>query len=385
MKWYSRLASLTALIFSSHATIVVAAESIVIPDPPQIAAKAWALIDFESGQVLAQHNATERVEPASLTKIMSSYIVSQELAAKRLSLDEMVTISKNAWEQPGSRSFINVGDQIPVEVLVKGMIIQSGNDATVALAEKVAGSTDVFVQMMNEHAHKLGMMHTHFMNPTGLPDPDHYTTALDIGKVAAAEIRDYPDYYKIYSLKEFTWNNIKQPNRNRLLWQDDTVDGMKTGHTESAGFCLVASAKRNNMRLIAVLLGADSDKARAQETQKLLNYGFRFYETHQMYQANQTLQSIPVWQGKADEVAIGPAQAVALTIPRGQYDNLKPSIEFQSELIAPIQQGQTVGKLKIMLNDQQLGEIPLVALTPVAEGSFLKRAIDQAKLFFKQL
>jgi serine-type D-Ala-D-Ala carboxypeptidase (penicillin-binding protein 5/6) len=356
------------------------ADNIVVPDPPQLAAKSWIMVDYDSGRVLAESNSTMRVEPASLTKIMSSYIVSRELANKRLAMNDMVTISQEAWRQEGSRSFINVGAQIPVEVLVHGMIIQSGNDATVALAEKVAGSSEIFSQLMNEHAKRLGASNTNFVNPSGLPHPEHYTTAEDMAKIAIAEIREYPEIYKIYAKKEYTWNGIKQHNRNRLLWQDESVDGMKTGHTNSAGYCLVASAKRGDMRLVTVILGADSEKARIQETQKLLNYGFRFYETHQLYQANQSLQQVHVWQGEVDEVSIGTQQALHLTVPRGQYEKLKPVIEFRPDLVAPIQKGQTIGTLKVTLADKELANLPLVAMNDVAEGGFFKRVIDQAKL-----
>lgn len=361
------------------------ADSVVVPDPPQLAAKSWIMVDYDSGRVLAESNSTMRVEPASLTKIMSSYIVSRELANKRLAMSDMVTISQEAWKQEGSRSFINVGAQVPVEVLVHGMIIQSGNDATVALAEKVAGSSEIFSQLMNEHAKRLGAKNTNFVNPTGLPHPDHYTTAEDMAKIAIAEIKEYPEIYKIYAKKEYTWNGIKQHNRNRLLWQDESVDGMKTGHTNSAGYCLVASAKRGDMRLVTVILGADSEKARIQETQKLLNYGFRFYETHQLYQADQALQQVRVWQGAVDEVAIGTQQALHLTVPRGQYEKLKPVIEFQSDLVAPIQKGQTIGTLKVTLADKELANLPLVAMNDVSEGGFFKRAIDQAKLTIMRL
>jgi D-alanyl-D-alanine carboxypeptidase (penicillin-binding protein 5/6) len=374
---------ITTLIASSCS--LAFADSIVVPDPPQLAAKAWVLVDFDSGRILAEHNANEQVEPASLTKIMTGYIVFRELTANRLKMDELATISKTAWQQPGSRSFVNVGAQLPIDTLVRGMIIQSGNDSSVALAEKVAGSVEVFSQLMNEHAQKLGMKGSHFVNPTGLPDPAHYTTANDMVKVASAVIRNFPEYYKIYSQKEFVWNNIKQPNRNRLLWQDESVDGMKTGHTESAGYCLVASAKRGDMRLITVILGTDSEKARAQETQKLLNYGFRFYETHKLYQASQELQKIHVWQGEKDDLAIGTADATYLTIPRGQYDNLKPVIEFQSEMIAPVSKGQTIGTLKVTLADKELAKIPLIALEDIAQGGFFKRAIDQAKLAIERM
>jgi len=381
-----RLAAILSVILTlTVGTRLAFADTVVVPDPPQLAAKAWVLVDFDSGRILAEHNANNQVEPASLTKIMTGYIVFRELAANRLKMDELATISKTAWQQPGSRSFVNVGAQLPIDTLVRGMIIQSGNDSSVALAEKVAGSVEVFAQLMNDHAQKLGMTGTHFVNPTGLPDPAHYTTANDMVKVASAVIRNFPDYYKIYSQKEFVWNNIKQPNRNRLLWQDESVDGMKTGHTESAGYCLVASAKRGDMRLITVILGADSEKARAQETQKLLNYGFRFYETHKLYQANQELQKIHVWQGEKNDLAIGTADATYLTIPRSQYDNLKPVIEFQSEIIAPVSKGQTIGTLKVTLADKELAKIPLIALEDIPQGGFFKRAIDQAKLAIERI
>lgn len=360
-------------------------EPVVVPNPPQLAAKSWLLIDYDSGQVLAEHNADMRVEPASLTKVMTSYIVAQELEAGRLSMTDSVTISQEAWKQEGSRSFINVGSQIPVEVLVNGMIIQSGNDSATALAEKIAGSSETFAQLMNEQAKRLGMTGTNFVNPTGLPHPDHYTTANDMAKIAIAEIKEYPEHYQIYAKKEYEWNNIKQQNRNRLLWLDESVDGMKTGHTNSAGYCLIASAKRNNMRLVSVLLGADSDKIRIQESQKLLNYGFRFYETHQLYNAQQSLQQVQVWQGKENEVSIGTNQAVHLTIPRGQYNQLKPIIEFQPELTAPIEKGQMVGTLSVMLNDEALISLPLVAMNEVEAGGFFKRAFDQAKLVVLRL
>ncbi len=371
------------LLLSSYS--LASTDGIVVPDPPQLAAKAWVLVDFDSGRILAEHNANEQIEPASLTKIMTSYIIFHEINANRLKLDDMVTISKNAWQQPGSRSFVNVGSQLPVEILVKGMIIQSGNDSTVALAEKVAGNVEAFAQLMNEYAQKLGMNNTHFVNPTGLPDPTHLTTANDIVKMASAVIKSFPEEYKIYSQKEFVWNNIRQANRNRLLWQDESVDGMKTGHTESAGYCLVASAKRGGMRLVTVLLGAESEKTRAQETQKLLNYGFRFYETHKLYQANQELQKIHVWQGEKEGLAIGTADAVYLTIQRGQYDNLKPVIEFQSEVIAPVSKGQVVGTLKVSLTDKELANIPLIAQEDIPQGGFFKRVLDQIKLSIEHL
>lgn len=361
------------------------AEGVIVPNPPQLAAKAWVLLDFDSGRVLADYNPDGRVEPASLTKLMTAYLVFQELAAKRLQLDDLVPISEKAWRQPGSRSFLRVGNRVPLEVLLRGMITQSGNDASVALAEKLAGSEEVFAQLMNETAKKLGMNNSNFLNATGLPDPNHYTTANDLATLARAIVQDYPQYYKWYSEKEFVWNDIRQPNRNRLLWQDESVDGMKTGHTESAGYCLVASAKRGDMRLISVILGADSDKARTQESQKLLNYGFRFYETHKLYDPQKSLSKVRVWQGELDEVSVGSAQSVYLTIPRGQYEQLKPVIEFAPHVVAPLAKGQEVGTLKVTLGDEVLAKMPLVTQQEVPAGGFFKRAIDQARLAIQTL
>jgi len=374
---------LFAVLVAICMTSVVHAEPLVIPDPPQLAAKAWAMIDYQSGRLLASYNADERIEPASITKIMTSYIVMRELKAQRLLRDDTVTISANAWKQEGSRSFINVGSKIPVDTLVRGMIIQSGNDASVALAEKVAGSEELFAQMMNEQAKRLGMLQTNYMNPTGLPHPDHYATANDIVKLAQALIRDFPEDYKIYSQKEFMWNNIRQTNRNRLLWQDESVDGMKTGHTQSAGYCLVASAKRGDMRLITVLLGAESEKSRTQETQKLLNYGFRFFETHRLYAKEQPLANVRVWQGVDDTVSVGTSDAVYLTIPRGQYNQLKPVIEVNPQLTAPLKKGDRVGTIKVALSDNSLSSVPLIILNDVETGNFFKRALDQLRLLIQ--
>lgn len=357
----------------------------IVPAPPTIAAKAYLLIDFDSGAVLAARDPDKRVEPASLTKMMTSYIVAHELDAGKIHLDDKVTISEKAWKMPGSKMFIEVGKKVPVRDLLKGMIVQSGNDATVALAEYVAGSEEVFAQLMNQYAQKLGMTHTHFVNATGLPDPNHYTTARDLAILARALIRDFPNHYDWYKEKVFTYNGITQYNRNKLLWQDPSVDGIKTGHTQSAGYCLVASAKRDGMRLISVVLGTDSDRKRISESRKLLNYGFRFYETHPLYKANQRLTDHKVWEGATDTVAIGTPEDVYITIPRGEYKNVQPMMEIPRELHAPIQKGQQLGTLKVMLHDKVLVEKPLIALNDVQEGGFFKKLMDQVKLLFAQM
>ncbi|WP_200770543.1 D-alanyl-D-alanine carboxypeptidase family protein [Sulfurivirga caldicuralii] len=357
----------------------------IVPAPPSIAAKAYLLIDFDSGAVLAARDPDKRVEPASLTKMMTSYIVAHELDAGKIHLDDKVTISEKAWKMPGSKMFIEVGKKVPVRDLLKGMIVQSGNDATVALAEYVAGSEEVFAQLMNQYAQKLGMTHTHFVNATGLPDPNHYTTARDLAILARALIREFPNHYDWYKEKVFTYNGITQYNRNKLLWQDPSVDGIKTGHTQSAGYCLVASAKRDGMRLISVVLGTDSDRKRISESRKLLNYGFRFYETHPLYKANQRLTDHRVWEGATDTVAIGTPEDVYITIPRGEYKNVQPMMEIPKELHAPIQKGQQLGTLKVMLHDKVLVEKPLIALNDVQEGGFFKKLMDQVKLLFAQM
>ncbi len=357
----------------------------VIPSPPSIAAESFLLIDFHSGHVLASKNANERVEPASLTKIMTGYVVINELKNDNISMDDMVTISHKAWKMPGSKMFIEVGKQVSVRDLIKGMVIQSGNDASVALAEMVAGSEEVFAQLMNKYAASIGMTNTHFVNATGLPHKDHYTSAHDLALLTKALITEFPEEYKWYSEKKFTFNGITQYNRNKLLWQDPTVDGLKTGHTNSAGYCLVASALRDETRLISVILGATGAEKRVQETQKLLNYGFRFFETHKLYSAGQRLNDAVVWEGTRDLIGVGTAQDLYVTIPRGQYKNLVIESSIQPELKAPIQKGQELGSIHISLSNNIIAERPLVALSEVEEASFFKKLIDQVKLFIKNL
>lgn len=357
----------------------------VIPSAPKTDAKAYVVIDFNSGKVLASKNEHERIEPASLTKIMTGYVVINELKNGNIKLDDKVTISQKAWKMPGSKMFIEVGKQVPVRELIKGMVIQSGNDASVALAEHIAGSEEVFTELMNKYAQALGMKHTHFANATGLPNPNHYSTADDLAKLARALITKFPEEYKWYSQKKFTYNGITQYNRNKLLWQDPSVDGLKTGHTESAGFCLVSSAKRNGMRVVSVVLGTESAEKRVSESQKLINYAFRFFETHKLYSANQRLHDARVWEGKQNTDGLTLAHDLYVTIPRGQYKNLKIETSIQPEIRAPIEKGQPLGKIHISLNGKVIAERPLVALSKVDEGSFFKKLIDQIKLLFASL
>jgi D-alanyl-D-alanine carboxypeptidase (penicillin-binding protein 5/6) len=311
---------------------------------------------------------------------MTSYVVSHELHAGNIQLDDEVLISEKAWRMVGSRSFIEVNTKVPVEVLLRGMIIQSGNDAAVALAEHIAGSEETFADMMNQYAQKLGMNDTHYMNATGLPDPDHYTTAKDIAILSAAIIHDSPAHYKWYAEKEFTYNGITQHNRNKLLWRDASVDGLKTGHTEEAGYCLAASAVRSDMRLISVVLGTRSENARAQETQKLFNYGFRFFETHDLYQAQTKIVDAKVWKGSAENLGLGLAQPLAVTVPRGQYKDLVATTNIQQPLIAPVEAGSELGQVEIRLGDELIAQQPLIALETVEQGSWWRRLIDSILL-----
>jgi D-alanyl-D-alanine carboxypeptidase (penicillin-binding protein 5/6) len=316
---------------------------------------------------------------------MTGYVVFNEIKNQRLALDDMVSISQKAWRMPGSRMFIEVGKQVSVEDLIKGMVIQSGNDASVALAEHIAGTEEGFSELMNKYATELGMTKTHFVNSTGLPDPTHLTTARDLATLSAALIREFPDFYSWYSERRFTFNGITQYNRNRLLWQDSTVDGLKTGHTSSAGYCLVSSAVRNDMRVISVIVGTDSANQRIQESQKLINHAFRFYETHRLYEAGQRLIDTRVWGGQTDLVSIGVQNELFVTVPRGQYNNLSIETLIPKEIEAPIAQGDEMGKLMISLNQETLVELPLIALNESDRGSFFKRLIDQIKLFFRNL
>ncbi len=358
------------------------------PPPPSLDAKSWVLMDFATGQTLADTNADARVEPASITKVMTSYVVSAELAAGKIKMDDQVFISENAWRSggagtEGSTSFLALNSKVALKDLFYGMVIQSGNDAAIALAEHIAGSEQTFAELMNQYAAKLGMSGTHFVNASGLPDPNHYTTAHDIAVLSRALIHDYPEEYKIYAIKEFEWNGIKQHNRNSLLWRDSTVDGIKTGHTKEAGFCLTTSAKRGDQRLIAVVMGTSSEKLRADDNQALLNYGFRFYETHKLYDAEKPLITPELWKGASNTITLGVADDVLVSMPRGRYKDLKASMDLPNRLIAPFTKGQKVGTLHVMLDGKPLAERPLVALADAPEAGFWGRMSDGVLLWFK--
>ncbi|MCK5647773.1 MAG: D-alanyl-D-alanine carboxypeptidase, partial [Gammaproteobacteria bacterium] len=366
------------LVISIFFTVNTLAAPKIIPKAPAIAAKSYILVDHNSNKIIAKNNADMPVAPASITKVMTAYVVFSELEEGNIQLSDLVTVSKKAWKTPGSRMFIKVNSKVSIEDLLQGMIIQSGNDASVALAEHIAGSEDTFAALMNQHAQELGMHNSNFLNSTGLPDPKHKTSAKDLAILANALIKRFPQYYRWYSTKEFTYNNIKQPNRNTLLWRDNTVDGMKTGHTEDAGYCLLSSAKRDDMRLISVVLGTKSVDARAQESQKLLNFGFRFYESHVIYPVEKALKKVRIFKGSSQRLPVGVAQNLAVTIPRGQYKNLKPSININTPLVAPINKGQQLGKVEIRLNNKLLSSSPLIALKTIETGSLWQQAKDSA-------
>ncbi|RFF31091.1 D-alanyl-D-alanine carboxypeptidase family protein [Wenzhouxiangella sediminis] len=368
------------------AAVVLAASPLTsaqspVPAAPSVGATSYVLVDYHSDTVVAELDADSQVEPASITKLMTSYVVFSEIADGNMSLSDEVLISEKAWRTEGSRMFIEVGDRVTVEELLKGVIIQSGNDASVALAEYVGGTEEVFADMMNEAARNLGMSNTHFVNATGLPHPEHYTTARDIARLADALIREFPDFYGWYSEREYTYNGIRQHNRNRLLWRDPSVDGLKTGHTESAGYCLVTSAMRDGMRLISVVMGTDGEDARATASQALLNYGFRFFETYQLYEAGDEISVEPIWKGAADEVTLGVHSDLFVTIPRGRYDALEARLEVEDTLTAPIASGENVGRLVVSLDDADLADRPLVALEGVEQAGFFGRSIDGFRLW----
>ncbi len=354
-----------------------------VPAPPSLNASAYIMLDQQSGDVLAENGADRRLEPASLTKLLTAYVTFKELKQNKLSLEDLVTVSEKAWRTPGSRMFIEVGKQVSVKQLLQGMIIQSGNDASVALAEHVAGSEETFAELMNHYAAQLGMVSSNFANSTGLPADQHYTTARDMAVLASAVIREFPEYYRWYSQKEFTFNDITQHNRNTLLWRDASVDGLKTGHTEAAGYCLVASARRGEMRLVTVVMGTPSEKARADSSQALMNYGFRFFETHRLYAAGEALDDAQVWKANTRSVPVGLAQDLYVTIPRGTYKDLKAVMDLQAILTAPIATGKQVGKVSVTLADQSVVEKDLVTLAEVVEGGLLRRLTDSVLLWFE--
>jgi len=374
----------SGLALATFCIAAAASAAAPIPAPPSVPARAYLLEDFQTARVLASDHADDRMEPASLTKLMTAYIVFTALHDGRLKLTDPVTISEHAWRSEGSRTFVQVGTQIPVDILIKGMIVQSGNDATVALAERVAGTEDAFVQVMNAYARRLGMAHTHFANSDGLPDPNHYTTARDLATLAHHLIADFPDFYPLFSLHEFSWNNIKQQNRNGLLSADPTVDGLKTGHTDSAGFCLVTSSLRNGMRLISVVLGSDSVKQREQASATLLGYGFAFYQTVKVKSRGEVLANPRVFLSASTTAPVGIAQDVYLTVGRDQAASLKSTLTLQPKLLAPLAAGATVGDLTITTADAVVvGKVPVVTLAAVPAGGLWTRMTDHISLWFK--
>lgn len=354
-----------------------------VPAPPSGNASSYILMDYNSGRVLAEHNPDEQVEPASLTKMMTAYIAGEEIQAGHIRLSDEVLVSEKAWRTGGSRMFIEVNTRVTVEDLLKGIIISSGNDASVALAEHISGSEEVFAQLMNQAAAKLGLENTHFKNSTGMPAPGHTTTAHDIAILSTALIRDHPELYGLHAVKEYTYNNITQPNRNQLLWRDQSVDGIKTGHTENAGYCLVASAERDGMRLISVVMGTDSMKARTSFSQSLLEYGFRFFETREIAKSGKPLGSARVWKGSNDQINYSAARDVYVTVPRGRTNDIQTEIKLNQPLVAPLQDGQVIGKITIGVGDGALAEESLITLIAVEQGGLIKRLMDSVKLMFE--
>ena len=370
---------LTALLLFLPAAALAAA-----PPPPPMTARAWLLVDFSNGQTIVGKNVDERIEPASLTKLMSAYLTFDALKKKTISRAQTVNVSRHAWKSGGSRMFIEPRKPVTVEELLYGMIVQSGNDATIALAEQVAGSEEVFTQMMNREAQELGLKDTNFVNSTGWPDPKHYSTARDLAALSRALIRDFPDYYPLYSTKEYRYNGINQPNRNRLLWLDPSVDGVKTGHTETAGYCLIASAHRGDRRLLSVVLGASTEAMRIEESSKLLNYGFQFYDSVRLYEKGQVVGTLRVWKGVANEVQAGADGDVRLVVPRDDAQKVKAEFEAKQPLIAPVGAGQKVGVIHVSLDGKPLGEYPAVALEEVAAAGFFGRTWDTVKLWWSK-
>jgi D-alanyl-D-alanine carboxypeptidase (penicillin-binding protein 5/6) len=370
-------------IFLIPAADLAAVEMRPVPAPPIIGAKSYLMIDGNTGQELASLEPDKALAPASLTKLMTAYAIFRALEEKQISLDDQVTVSEKAWRTPGSRMFIEVGSRVTVKDLMLGMIIQSGNDASVALAEHVAGTESVFAEVMNQYAAALGMHSSHFENATGLPGEQHHSTARDLATLARAIIREFPEYYTWYSIKEFEYNNINQNNRNSLLWRDSSVDGMKTGHTDDAGFCLVSSAKRDGMRIVSVVLGTASAKSRIDGSQALLNYGFRFYETRLLYKAGEPVTRARIWKSANEFTPLGLPDDLYITVPRGTYDDVESVLNIPAVLIGPVSAGQALAELKVSLNGTDLINEPLRALDDNPSGSLWQRTRDGVKLWFE--
>ena len=375
--------SFKVIFLLMFAPLQFAAAEMIVPAPPVIKVSSYIVMDFNSGNILLEKNMEKKLPPASLTKIMTVYVVASELANGKISLEDEVLVSEKAWRTVGSRMFVEVGKKIKLEELLHGVIIQSGNDASVALAEHVSGTEGVFVDLMNKHADRIGMINSHFVNSTGLPNPENYTTSNDMAKLAQALIRDYPELYSLHKIKEYSFNGIKQNNRNILLWRDRSVDGIKTGHTKEAGYCLVASAVRDGMRLISVVMGADGKNARAKNSQAILNYGFRFFETHKLYSVGDLIATAKIWKAEIDTVNLSINKNLYITIPRGQYEKLEPIVEVEKLIMAPVSQGDQKGVLNIMLKDKNIKTVPLFALSSVAKGNVFDRLKDEVYLLFE--
>ncbi|MCV6589510.1 MAG: D-alanyl-D-alanine carboxypeptidase [Marinobacterium sp.] len=381
---FKKIATPIYLLVAILFTVQVQAAPL-IPSAPDIAARSWLVMDADTGQILAHKDADKRYPPASLTKMMTAYILEYELNKGNVSKNDLVLVSEKAWRTQGSRMFIREGTQVKLGDLMKGIIIQSGNDASVAVAEHIAGSESAFADLMNQHASLLGMNNSHFQNATGLPADNHYASAHDLAILAQAIIQRFPEHYGIYSEKYFTYNKIRQPNRNKLLWRDKTVDGLKTGFTSEAGYCLVASARRDDMRLISVVMGTKNENARAQESQKLLAYGFRYFRTHKLYAANEVLNSARVWGATKEQVALGLEQGLTVTIPRGQASKLQASLDVDKVIEGPVRKGQVFGTARVMLGDQLVAQQPLVALEDIEQAGIMTRIWHAILLFFVSL
>lgn len=370
------------------AAAVPASDSLPVPPAPEIVGKAWILMDAASGNVLAGENIDEQLEPASITKVMTSYVIAAEMAGGKVKADDQVMMTENAWRKggagtDGSYSGFQVNQTAPLLEMEKGMVVQSGNDAAIALAEHVAGSEAAFAALMNQYAQRIGMKNTHFANATGLPDEGHLSSARDLALLGVALARDFPETYSYNKIKQFTVGPITQPNRNVLLWRDSTVDGIKTGHTSGAGYCLMASAKRDEQRLVSVVLGSTSEKQRASDSQALLNWGFRFFETHKLYDADAVVATHKLWKGAVDEIGLGVAEPLLVTVPRGRYERLKPTMDVPATLVAPIEKGQAIGAVKVMLDGEVVAERPLVALQAVERAGFFKRLWHELLMWWK--
>lgn len=377
------LPPLLAFVLMSLLGRAIQAET--IPPPPQMPVRGYVLMDYQSGNLLADLKSDERMEPASITKLMAAYVIYEALASGKIRLEDRVTISETARRMEGSRMFVEVGSQVSVEDLLMGIVVQSGNDATVALAEHVAGSEETFARLMNQAAERLGLTNSHFVNASGLPDPNHYMSARDIAVLTRAVIREFPEHYARYSVRSFKYNNIEQQNRNRLMLQDPTVDGVKTGHTQSAGYCLVASAKRDDTRLISVVLGSERERERFQASQTLLNYGFSFFESRKLHDAETTIVESRIWKGQENRLPLGVSHALYVTVPKGQAPQVSTTTTVQPHIVAPAQKGQPFGEIAVRLGDREVSRTPLVALREVPESGWFGRMIDAILLFFYSL